>query len=166
MQPLSGWPARRWPVPAPAGPYGRPEGAGAEAAWKSPGSRPLAVSLQSVSSQSGEGQKSARPVMAEAAGRCARSVARLAWLGDSSYALYLIHWVILFYGVNLLLAPHSEAGKALVTGGALAGLCVLAGLGLHHGIEAPVIRALRSRLPGRRGAEMNGGSTTAAAAQE
>ena len=82
-------------------------------------------------------------VLLELSGFCPAGIKKLAWLGDSSYALYVIHWFILFHGARLFVSPGTNGGLALAVGSFLVIVCVLVGEFLHHGVEAPMIRSLR-----------------------
>jgi peptidoglycan/LPS O-acetylase OafA/YrhL len=66
-------------------------------------------------------------------------------LGEASYALYLIQMPFLEWVAPLKSAVSTPAGYVLATALVLVMLCALS-LGLHHGVERPLQRALRSRF--------------------
>ncbi len=82
-------------------------------------------------------------VLLELSGWCHASIKKLAWLGDSSYALYIIHWFVLFHGAGLFVLPGTSLVVALSIGSLLTIVCVLISGCLHYCVEAPVIKGLR-----------------------
>ena len=66
-------------------------------------------------------------------------------LGEASYALYLIQMPVLEWAGALMAAVATPAGYGFATALVLVMLCAVS-LGLHHAVERPMQRVLRSRL--------------------
>lgn len=85
----------------------------------------------------------AAAVFGESAGTGRGWISRFAWLGDSSYALYLIHWLVLFHGAWAFTVVGDGPVPVLVTGVFLSLACVAVGIGLNVWIEAPLLKRMR-----------------------
>ena len=90
---------------------------------------------------------------------------RLAWLGDSSYAVYLLHYPLMLTTSIVFLAVGGSF-QALKSPLCLTGFAVavmLLGVACHRGFERPAQRWIRRRLSGRR-ADRHGAEPEAVAA--
>lgn len=67
-------------------------------------------------------------------------------LGDSSYALYLTHTIVLAVGVVLLRKAHLVGLPIAVKLAAFSAVCLLAGVAVHLLIELPLVRAASRAL--------------------
>ena len=74
------------------------------------------------------------------------AVRRIGWLGDSSYALYLIHILVITLALKLadFYQPLLAMEPALVAF-LLAPVCVLIAEILHRGLERPLLQVLNPR---------------------
>jgi peptidoglycan/LPS O-acetylase OafA/YrhL len=89
-------------------------------------------------------------IVAELAGSLPPFFAGLAWLGDSSYSLYLIHSLVIAHAVRLFdPVPAGPAGTVVIAL-LLTAMSFLAGLALHRWIERPLLASLRWRMRGDR----------------
>lgn len=83
--------------------------------------------------------------LAEAQGRVPRAVRAWSWLGDSSYALYLVHILVMWHAAAWL-GPHGDSLPAgLLAVALLVLLSLAAGLAIHHVFERPLMAWLRRR---------------------
>ena len=82
-------------------------------------------------------------VTAEVGGWISGWIHRQAWLGDSSYALYLVHIFVVDHGARLLVDDASGLIFRLLAVLALVVMSVLAGILIHYTVERPVTKALR-----------------------
>lgn len=89
-------------------------------------------------------------VQAERLGAFARKYRWTAALGDSSYALYLLHIPLISLCVKLFAAAHLR-NVWLLTGAFIVSalLCIAAAVLFHRWIEAPMLRLLAARKPAR-----------------
>lgn len=91
----------------------------------------------------------AAAAIVEAQGRVPLLVRRWAWLGDSSYALYLVHTLIIWH-MAVWLGPHGEsfvAGSLRVV--VLIIVSLVAGFAVHHVFERPLMGWLRRQRRSR-----------------
>ncbi len=91
-------------------------------------------------------------VFAEAGGRLGPAVRWLSRFGSGSYALYLIHILVLALLLPLAGALADAGGRPLAVLLLLTALAFLAGEALHRLLERPLLRVLRRRLAGAGGA--------------
>lgn len=88
----------------------------------------------------------AAAALAERQGRVPRFVRDWSWLGDSSYALYLAHMLVILHGAPWL-GPHgADIAGGLWRLAALILASLLAGFALHYWVERPMMGWLRGRL--------------------
>ena len=80
---------------------------------------------------------------AEGAGRLPRFIKCGAWLGDSSYSLYLIHILPILVLTPILSGMISNIGVLIFFSVGLMLLSFMTGLAVHYWIERPVLSLLR-----------------------
>lgn len=78
-------------------------------------------------------------------GVASRAVAKLGYLGDISFCVYLLHWPIALVARKLLVDQLSMPWYALL----LLGLTMGASILCHHAFEMPLYRRLVRRGAGR-----------------
>ncbi|MEV5884915.1 acyltransferase [Streptomyces sp. NPDC052020] len=82
--------------------------------------------------------------------RCVLRAPRLVFLGEASYAFYLVHWPLIFSAHWLLGTPQWPAYRVLGLVLLLFGLAVAVAALLHVGLEQPVVRRLAGGRAGHR----------------
>lgn len=82
-------------------------------------------------------------VIAETRASAPRVISALAWLGESSYALYLIHSLVLWHGVRWFGPPPADNSTLFLRFALLAFLSVVASILLHVAVERPVMRWIK-----------------------
>jgi exopolysaccharide production protein ExoZ len=68
----------------------------------------------------------------------------LSFLGDASYAIYLVHYPMISLASKLLAGPRTQ-GSALLAFFGVASIALLAGIGFHLTVEKPVLAWLPQR---------------------